>query len=206
MLVVKTKDLTAALQDSIASTIKIAPVEHIREVALAVGQQGISVRKLPMAPRPVRYDAASSYFELDRNGPYWAKLGHAAGIEVEMMGHSLFLAHVDYASAKDVVFRLEAAGRNQLLHFFGSQSLSRKAHFRERFRHAGAERGLINAHLVQLPLGASRRCVWRGHSGVRSPQPGHFLLQRCYAFIQLLKGCHGRSPIGVRRRTRLNTG
>ena len=80
VLVVKTQGFATTLRDSFDSMVKIAPVEHIREVSLAAGEPGISLRKLSVAPRAIPYYQNSAYFELDRNGPYWAKLCQSGGV------------------------------------------------------------------------------------------------------------------------------
>ena len=53
--------------------VKIGTVEHIREL-VNVALPGISIRLLGAAPRQIRLCAGATYFELDRNSPYWQQM------------------------------------------------------------------------------------------------------------------------------------
>ncbi len=65
--------------------IKIGPVEQIRQL-VNMQLPGISVQPLPVAPRQIPYHAGFVYFELDRSGDLWKKLGKSGGIAFHLAG------------------------------------------------------------------------------------------------------------------------
>ncbi len=73
------------LRRNFPNQVKIGPVENIREL-INVALPGIAVRALPVAPRQLPYYAGTTYFELDRSGPYWAALSRSGGIAIHVTG------------------------------------------------------------------------------------------------------------------------
>ena len=63
----------------------IGPVEKIRDLvnsALA----GIRIRALQVAPRQLPYTANATYFELERNSPFWKELTQSGGMALHVAG------------------------------------------------------------------------------------------------------------------------
>ncbi len=85
VLAVKAQVPAETLRRGFPNQVKIGPVEQIREL-INVALPGIPVRALPVAPRQLPYYAGTSYFELDRTGPYWAALARSGGIAIHVAG------------------------------------------------------------------------------------------------------------------------
>lgn len=85
VLAVKAQIPVETLRRNFPNQVKIGPVEQIREL-INVALPGIAVRALPVAPRQLPYYAGTSYFELDRNSPYWAALARSGGIAIHLSG------------------------------------------------------------------------------------------------------------------------
>lgn len=85
VLAVKAQLPAETLRRNFPNLVKIGPVEQIREL-ITVALPGIAVRALPVAPRQLPYYAGTSYFELDRNSPYWAPLARSGGVAVHVTG------------------------------------------------------------------------------------------------------------------------
>jgi type VI secretion system protein ImpJ len=85
VLAVKAQMAPEALRRSFPNLVKIGPVEQIRDL-INVALPGIAVRALPVAPRQLPYYANTSYFELDRSGPYWAALTRSGGVAIHLTG------------------------------------------------------------------------------------------------------------------------
>jgi type VI secretion system protein ImpJ len=85
VLAVKAQVPAETLRRGFPNQVKIGPVEQIREL-INVALPGIAVRALPVAPRQLPYYAGTSYFELDRNSPYWAALARSGGIAIHLTG------------------------------------------------------------------------------------------------------------------------
>lgn len=66
--------------------VKIGPVE---EIAQLVGSAlpGIVIQALPVAPRQIPYHAGMTYFELDKQNPYWSKMSNAGGFAFHIGGN-----------------------------------------------------------------------------------------------------------------------
>ena len=63
----------------------IGPVEKIRDLvnsALA----GIRTRPLQVAPRQLPYTPNATYFELERNSPFWKELTQSGGMALHVAG------------------------------------------------------------------------------------------------------------------------
>ncbi len=85
VLAVKAQLPAETLRRNFPNLVKIGPVEQIREL-ITVALPGIAVRALPVAPRQLPYYAGTSYFELDRNSPYWAPLARSGGVAIHVTG------------------------------------------------------------------------------------------------------------------------
>ena len=85
VLAVKAQVPGETLRRSFPNQVKIGPVENIREL-INVALPGIKVQALPVAPRQLPYYAGTTYFELDRSGPYWAALSRSGGIAIHVTG------------------------------------------------------------------------------------------------------------------------
>jgi type VI secretion system protein ImpJ len=85
VLAVKAHLPAETLRRNFPNLAKIGPVEQIREL-INVALPGIAVRALPVAPRQLPFYAGTSYFELDRTGPYWAALTRSGGIAIHVTG------------------------------------------------------------------------------------------------------------------------
>jgi type VI secretion system protein ImpJ len=85
VLAVKAQIPAETLRRNFPNQVKIGPVEQIREL-INVALPGIAVRALPVAPRQLPYYAGTTYFELDRTGPYWAALQRSGGIAIHVAG------------------------------------------------------------------------------------------------------------------------
>ena len=66
------------LQATFPRHIKIGPVEQIAQLVNSA-LPGVGVRSLAVAPRQLPFKASSSYFELDRSGPFWKQLQRPGG-------------------------------------------------------------------------------------------------------------------------------
>jgi type VI secretion system protein ImpJ len=85
VLAVKAQIPAETLRRNLPNLIKIGPVEQIREL-IQVALPGIAIRALPVAPRQLPYYAGTSYFELERNNPYWVALAKSGGIAIHITG------------------------------------------------------------------------------------------------------------------------
>jgi type VI secretion system protein ImpJ len=85
VLAVKAQIPGETLRRNFPNQVKIGPVENIREL-INVALPGIAVRALPVAPRQLPYYTGTTYFELDRSGPYWAALSRSGGIAIHVTG------------------------------------------------------------------------------------------------------------------------
>ncbi len=85
VLAVKAQMPGETLRRNFPNMVKIGPVEQIREL-INVALPGIAIRALPVAPRQLPYYAGTTYFELDRSGPYWAALARSGGIAIHVTG------------------------------------------------------------------------------------------------------------------------
>ena len=85
VLAVKAQVPGETLRRGFPNQVKIGPVESIREL-INVALPGIAVRALPVAPRQLPYYAGTTYFELDRSGPYWAALSRSGGVAIHVTG------------------------------------------------------------------------------------------------------------------------
>ena len=85
VLAIKAQIPPETLRRNFPNQVKIGPVEQIREL-INVALPGIAVRALPVAPRQLPYYAGTTYFELDRSGPYWAALARSGGIAIHVAG------------------------------------------------------------------------------------------------------------------------
>ena len=85
VLAVKAQLPGETLRRNFPNQVKIGPVENIREL-INVALPGIAVRALPVAPRQLPYYAGTTYFELDRSGPYWAALSRSGGVAIHVTG------------------------------------------------------------------------------------------------------------------------
>lgn len=66
--------------------VKIGPVEEITQLVTAA-LPGISIHPLPVAPRQLPYHAGCSYFELDKQSPYWKKMTDSGGFAFHIGGN-----------------------------------------------------------------------------------------------------------------------
>ena len=73
------------LRRHFAGQTKVGPVEEIRQLVNSA-LPGIALRPLPVAPRQIPYHSGVTYFELDRDNPYWAKMTTSGGIAFHVGG------------------------------------------------------------------------------------------------------------------------
>lgn len=73
------------LRSHLPAQMKIGPVERIRQLVNAA-MPGIPIKALPVAPRQIPYHSGFSYFELERNTPFWKELHHSGGFAVHVGG------------------------------------------------------------------------------------------------------------------------
>ncbi|MBI1422014.1 MAG: type VI secretion system baseplate subunit TssK [Gammaproteobacteria bacterium] len=73
------------LRTHLPGQMKIGPVERIRQLVNAA-MPGIPIKALPVAPRQIPYHSGYSYFELERNTPFWKELHHSGGFAVHVGG------------------------------------------------------------------------------------------------------------------------
>jgi type VI secretion system protein ImpJ len=66
------------LQRTFPAHVKIGPVEQIAALVNSA-LPGVPVRYLAVTPRQLPFKAATSYFELDRTGPFWRQLQRPGG-------------------------------------------------------------------------------------------------------------------------------
>ena len=66
------------LRNQFPQTVKIGPVERIRQLVNAA-MPGIPMKVLPVAPRQIPYHAGYCYFELERNNEFWKELNNSGG-------------------------------------------------------------------------------------------------------------------------------
>jgi type VI secretion system protein ImpJ len=85
VLVVKAQLPPETLRRGFPNQVKIGPVEQIAEL-INVALPGIPATPLPVVPRQLPYYAGRSYFELDRNNPYWVALAKSGGIAIHVTG------------------------------------------------------------------------------------------------------------------------
>ena len=74
-----------SLQSALASQLKIASVERIRQLVNA-GMPGIAIKPLPVAPRQIPFHSGYTYFELDRQSILWKDLQKSGGIAMHVGG------------------------------------------------------------------------------------------------------------------------
>lgn len=73
------------LRAHLPAQMKIGPVERIRQLVNAA-MPGIQIKSLPVAPRQIPFHSGCSYFELERNTPFWKELHHSGGFAVHIGG------------------------------------------------------------------------------------------------------------------------
>lgn len=73
------------IRTHLPAQIKIGPVERIRQLVNAA-MPGITIKPLAVAPRQIPYHSGYSYFELERNSPFWKELAHSGGVAVHIGG------------------------------------------------------------------------------------------------------------------------
>ncbi|MGR8931744.1 MAG: type VI secretion system baseplate subunit TssK [Gammaproteobacteria bacterium] len=66
--------------------VKIGPVEMITQLVTSA-LPGIAIQPLPVAPRQLPYHAGYSYFELDKQSPYWKKMAESGGFAFHIGGN-----------------------------------------------------------------------------------------------------------------------
>lgn len=66
--------------------VKIGPVEEI-SLLVTSALPGIAINPLPVAPRQLPYHAGYSYFELDKQSPYWKKMMDSGGFAFHIGGN-----------------------------------------------------------------------------------------------------------------------
>jgi len=64
---------------------KLGPVESIRQLVNSA-LPGIAIRALPVAPRQIPFHSGVTYFELDRENPYWKQMSTSGGLAVHVAG------------------------------------------------------------------------------------------------------------------------
>jgi type VI secretion system protein ImpJ len=83
VLAVKAQIPENHLRNQFPATVKIGPVERIRQLVNAA-MPGIPLKPLPVAPRQIPYHAGYCYFELERNNDFWKELSHSGGFALHI--------------------------------------------------------------------------------------------------------------------------
>jgi type VI secretion system protein ImpJ len=73
------------IRTNFPAQVKVGPVERIRQLVNAA-MAGIPLKSLPVAPRQIPYHSGFTYFELERNSPFWKELQHSGGIALHVGG------------------------------------------------------------------------------------------------------------------------
>ncbi|BCH19789.1 type VI secretion system baseplate subunit TssK [Mesorhizobium sp. L-2-11] len=76
---------TERLQREFPTQIKIGPAEKIKEL-VNVALQGISINRLPVAPRQIPFHVGVTYFEIDQQSRLWKDMPHSAGLALHVAG------------------------------------------------------------------------------------------------------------------------
>ena len=74
-----------SVRTNLPAQLKIGPVERIRQLVNAA-MPGIPIKALPVAPRQIPYHSGYTYFELERNNPYWKELQQSGGFALHIGG------------------------------------------------------------------------------------------------------------------------
>lgn len=74
------------LRNHFPPQVKIGPVEEISQL-VSSALPGIAINPLPVAPRQLPYHAGYSYFELDKQSPYWKKMMDSGGFAFHIGGN-----------------------------------------------------------------------------------------------------------------------
>ena len=85
VLAVKADTQAEKLRREFPTQATIGPVEKIRELVNSA-LSGIKIRPLPVAPRQIPYHSGTSYFELERNSPFWRELTQSGGLALFIAG------------------------------------------------------------------------------------------------------------------------
>lgn len=86
VLTVKAEMQADGVRRHFPSQAKLGPVEQIREL-VNVALPGIKLRPLPVAPRQMPFNSGATYFELERNSPFWKQLGQSGGLAIHVAGN-----------------------------------------------------------------------------------------------------------------------
>lgn len=74
------------LRNHFPPVVKIGPVEEITQL-VAAALAGIAIHPLPVAPRQIPFHAGYSYFELDKQSPFWKKMMESGGFAFHIGGN-----------------------------------------------------------------------------------------------------------------------
>jgi type VI secretion system protein ImpJ len=74
------------LRTHFSPQVKIGPVEEISQL-VSSALPGIAINPMPVAPRQLPYHAGYSYFELDKQSPYWKKMMDSGGFAFHIGGN-----------------------------------------------------------------------------------------------------------------------
>jgi type VI secretion system protein ImpJ len=74
-----------ALRSRFPQQVKLGPVEEIQRLVNS-SLPGITIHPLPVAPRQIPFHAGFTYFELNKQGPLWAKMATSGGFAVHVGG------------------------------------------------------------------------------------------------------------------------
>jgi len=85
VLAVRADVAESAIRKHFPAQVKVGPVDHIRDMVNSA-MPGIPLKPMPVAPRQIPYHAGFTYFELERNNPYWKALENAGGIALHIGG------------------------------------------------------------------------------------------------------------------------
>ncbi len=73
------------IRTHLPAQLKVGPVERIRQLVNAA-MPGIPIKPLPVAPRQIPYHSGYTYFELERNSPFWKELQQSGGFALHVGG------------------------------------------------------------------------------------------------------------------------
>jgi type VI secretion system protein ImpJ len=73
------------LRRAFPSQVKVGPVEKIKEL-VNVALPGMVIDPLPVAPRQIPFHVGVTYFEIDRNSPFWKDMQTSGGLALHVAG------------------------------------------------------------------------------------------------------------------------
>lgn len=85
VLAVRADVTDETIRSRFPAQIKIGPVERIRQLVNAA-MPGIELKALPVAPRQIPFRSGYTYFELDKQSPFWKEMANSGGFAMHVGG------------------------------------------------------------------------------------------------------------------------